>query len=142
MEHRSARVADSGNDLAQIIGRSTSPKFPGGDLVGPVGPVAIPGNRVVGPAQRAGTPSISWRAPVCSAARCRTRPLGDSPADSPERSAGWVLYYAAVQLGGEPVDLPGQLRVGLEFKLLLGEVVVGLRLLERRLPVLADHHER
>ena len=91
--------------------------------------------------ERAHRPSRGGH-PVCSAARCRTRPLGDSPADSPERSAGWVLYYAAVQLGGEPVDLPGQLRVGLEFKLLLGEVVVGLRLLERRLPVLADHHER
>ena len=88
-------------------------EFPGGDLVGPVGPAAIPGNRVVG---------------------LHLLTL--------ERSAGWALYDAAVQLGGEPVDLPGQLRVGLEFKLLLGEVVVGLRLLERRLPVLADHHKR
>ena len=113
MEHRSARVADSGDDLAQVIGKSTSPSSREAIWVRPVGPVAIRGNRVVG---------------------LHLLTL--------ERSAGWVLYDAAVQLGGEPVDLPGQLRVGLEFKLLLGEVVVGLRLLERRLPVLAEHHKR
>ncbi len=46
-----------------------------------------------------------------------------------------------MQLGGEALDLAGQLRVGFEFQLLFVEVVVGLDLLECRLPVLADQDE-
>ena len=46
-----------------------------------------------------------------------------------------------MKLDGEHVDLPGQVGVGLELRLLLGEVVVGLDLLEGGLPVLPDHHE-
>src|SRR5262249_42314243 len=48
---------------------------------------------------------------------------------------------AAVQLGGQGMDGPGDLGVGLQFQLLLDEVVVGLGLLECGLPVLADHDE-
>src|SRR6266567_8012137 len=51
---------------------------------------------------------------------------------------GGVLYHPPVQLGSEPMDLAGQLCVGFELQFLLGEVVVRLGLLERRLPVLAD----
>jgi len=39
------------------------------------------------------------------------------------------------------VDFPSQLGVGLELQFLLLEVVIGLRLLECGLPILADHHE-
>ena len=138
MEHRSARVADRGDDPGHR--KINVAELPGGDLIEPVGPVAIRGNLVVRRAQRGDTVHLV-ASTTCSAARCRTRPLGHHLL-ALERSAGWALYCSSVQLGGEPVDLPGQLRVGLEFKLLLGEVVVGLRLLERRLPVLADHHER
>ena len=45
-----------------------------------------------------------------------------------------------MQLEREPVDLAGQLGVGLELQFLFGEVVVGLGLLEGRLPVLAEVH--
>jgi hypothetical protein len=47
-----------------------------------------------------------------------------------------------VQFGGEPVDLASELSIGLELQRLFREVVVGLGLLEFRLPVLADHDER
>jgi hypothetical protein len=47
-----------------------------------------------------------------------------------------------VQLQCQVVDPLGELGVGLEQLLLRDEVVVGLGLLERRLAVLADHHER
>jgi len=47
-----------------------------------------------------------------------------------------------MQLDGQPIDFPGQLRVGFELQLLFGEVMIGLGLLEGRLPVLADHDER
>src|SRR5712692_9601349 len=55
---------------------------------------------------------------------------------------GGFLYQPPVQLGREPMDLPGQLRVGFELQFLLGEIVIRLGLLECRLPVLADHDER
>ena len=55
---------------------------------------------------------------------------------------GRVAYYPSVQFGGERVDLPSQLGVGLELQFLRGEVKIRLGLLERRLPVLADHDER
>jgi len=51
------------------------------------------------------------------------------------------FHEAFVQFGGEPVDLAGQLGVGLELQFLCLEVVICLRLLERGLPILADHHE-
>jgi hypothetical protein len=47
-----------------------------------------------------------------------------------------------VQFGGESVDLTGDVSVGLKLKFLLGEIVIRLGLLERGLPVLADHDER
>jgi len=47
-----------------------------------------------------------------------------------------------VDLGGELVNHPGQLRVGMQLQLARDEVVVGLGLLERGLSVLTDHHER
>jgi len=40
------------------------------------------------------------------------------------------------------VDFPSQLGVGLELQFLRLKVVIGFRLLERRLTVLADHDER
>jgi hypothetical protein len=40
------------------------------------------------------------------------------------------------------VNLPREVGVLLQHRFLLGEVVVGLGLLERSLTVLADHHER
>src|SRR4051795_3192189 len=40
-------------------------------------------------------------------------------------------HEASVQFGCEPVDLPSELGVGLEFQFLCLEVVIGLRLLER-----------
>ena len=46
-----------------------------------------------------------------------------------------------VQFHGQIVDRAGQLGVQLQLLLLLDEVVVGLRLLERCLAVLPDHHE-
>jgi len=39
------------------------------------------------------------------------------------------------------VDFPSQLGVGLELQFLCLEVVIGFRLLESGLPILADHHE-
>jgi hypothetical protein len=49
---------------------------------------------------------------------------------------------AVVDLGGEVMDGPRQLGVGLELLVPRFEVVVCLGLLEHRLAVLADHHER
>jgi alpha-1,2-mannosyltransferase len=43
---------------------------------------------------------------------------------------GGAVHQPGVQFGGELVDLAGDLRIGLELQLLLGEVVVGLGLLE------------
>jgi uncharacterized membrane protein YhfC len=57
-------------------------------------------------------------------------------------AAGWFVEQSGVQFGREPVDLAGQLRVGLELQFLFGEVMIRLGLLEGRLPVLADHDER
>jgi len=51
------------------------------------------------------------------------------------------LDEASVQLRREDVDLPGDLGVGLQLKLLLQGVMVGLGLLEGRLTVLPDHDE-
>ena len=48
---------------------------------------------------------------------------------------------AAVELGGEGMDLAGDLGVGPQLDLLLDEVVVGFGLLEDRCAVLADHDE-
>jgi len=47
-----------------------------------------------------------------------------------------------VNLTCQRVDLPGESGVEVQLVFLLDEVMVGLRLLERRLSVLADHHER
>jgi hypothetical protein len=47
-----------------------------------------------------------------------------------------------VDLGGQVVDRLRQVSIDVQFLLALDEVVVCLRLLECRLPVLADHHER
>ena len=44
-----------------------------------------------------------------------------------------------VDLLGHLMDLPGQVGVGLEFQLFSYEIVIGLLLLERGLPVLPDH---
>ena len=57
-------------------------------------------------------------------------------------SAPALGEQALVQLGGERVDLAGQLGVRLQLELRLHEVVVGLGLLEGGLTVLTDHHER
>nr|WP_206686464.1 hypothetical protein [Kribbella qitaiheensis] len=46
-----------------------------------------------------------------------------------------------MDLCGQPVDLAGEFGVRPELLLLRDEVVVGLRLLERGLPVLPDHHK-
>ncbi len=46
------------------------------------------------------------------------------------RPLGRVLYHPSVQLGGELMDLAGQLRVGFELQFLLIEVVIRLGLLE------------
>ena len=47
-----------------------------------------------------------------------------------------------MDLLGELVDRVRDIGIGLELLLLIDEVSVGLRLLERGLPVLADHDER
>jgi hypothetical protein len=47
-----------------------------------------------------------------------------------------------VQFGCEGVNLTGQVGVGLQLEFLRLEVVVGLGLLEGRLAILSDHHER
>ncbi len=46
-----------------------------------------------------------------------------------------------MQFLGHLVDGLRRFGIGLELQLLLVEVVIGLHLLELRLPVLADHHE-
>src|SRR5262245_30000039 len=65
--------------------------------------------------------------------------------------AGWllkrslkarILAQAAVQLAGEPMDVARQVRIGFELEFLVVKVMIRLGLLERRLPVLADEHER
>src|SRR5215510_8907055 len=100
-----------------------------------------------------GTSRSSWRAPAGSTIRwvtvwltgtMTTRvsvpqiPSAQPTSDPPP--AG--VIQPVVQFGGELIDLAGQLRVGLELQLLLGEVVIGLGLLEGRLPVLANHDKR
>jgi hypothetical protein len=47
-----------------------------------------------------------------------------------------------MNLGGQLVDEPGQVRIDMQFLLARHEVVVGLGLLKDGLPVLTDHHER
>src|SRR4051794_37481797 len=63
-----------------------------------------------------------------------------------DRSAGRLpvrlVDDPTVQLRGQGVDGAGDFGVGLELELLLHEVMVGLGLLEVRLPVLPDHDER
>jgi AAA ATPase domain len=58
-----------------------------------------------------------------------------------QSTRNWLIpgQQPVVQFGGEGVNLAGQLRVGFELQFFFGEVVVGLGLLEGRLPVLADH---
>src|SRR6478609_10994464 len=77
------------------------------------------------------SPNSAWRWKFIAASCGRRRTM-----ISRRRS-----HEASVQFGCEPVDFPSQLGVGLELEFLCLEVVIGLRLLERRLPILADHHE-
>src|SRR4051794_19431965 len=87
--------------------------------------------------------SINW-APA-SGRSSRSPPNPRSRSTTAGRNAGGTLFMiveqAAVQLGGEYVDLPGQLGVGLELHFLRVEVVVGLGLLERGLAVLPNRDE-
>jgi hypothetical protein len=53
----------------------------------------------------------------------------------------WLGRDDGVDLLCHLMHLPGQVGVGLEFLLLSDEIVIGLLLLERRLPVLPDHDE-
>ena len=67
---------------------------------------------------------------------------GASENGSARFAPGTVGEQVPVDLAGEHVHRAGQLGVALQLELLLDEVVIGLRLLEHGLPVLADHDER
>jgi NAD(P)-dependent dehydrogenase (short-subunit alcohol dehydrogenase family) len=56
-------------------------------------------------------------------------------------SGGGLRQQPSVKFGGQSVDLPRDVGVGLQLQLLLLEVVIRLGLLEGRLPILADHDE-
>ena len=52
-----------------------------------------------------------------------------------------VWHDVAMDVGREGVDRPREFGVRLKFLLLCDEVMIRFGLLERRLPVLTDHHE-
>src|ERR1700750_158384 len=87
------------------------------------------------------TPGFSQPAPD---ARRQRRPPPRSPV-APARRCAYGSARApvvlVVELDQKGVDLLGELGVLLQLELLLDEVVVRLRLLERCLPVLTDHHK-
>src|SRR5215472_7815948 len=113
---------------------------------------ARPGPAVAGSCRRPGSAGATCR-PSSAAERQfavssdsglagRCGPCG-SPTVGPRLAHGEALAeQPIVQFGGQPLDFLRQLRVGFEFQLHIVELMVRLGLLERRLPVLADEHER
>src|ERR1700733_7272553 len=92
------------------------------------------------PGRQAATRGPGNQQASSSDARTGGRPEAPRPASL--LLPGAVADQPLVQLGGEPVDLAGQVGVGLELQFLRVVVVIRLGLLDPRLPVLADHDER
>src|SRR3954454_21793231 len=89
-------------------------------------------------ARRSRRTSSGWPTPMPTSRSCSTARW----AWPQKGSALRLVDDARVDLFGQLVDGSRDVGVGLEVLLLLDEVVIGLRLLDRRLPVLADHDER
>jgi hypothetical protein len=90
---------------------------------------------------------LAWpRAPPTPDAAQNRQPTGDCPAVGSlpvvrGRICGGMTEHVFVDLSYQRLGLAGQRGVGLELLFLLDEVVVGLGLLERCRPILADHYE-